>query len=68
MDMLFTEADGVKNHYIDVLPSVALIYKFNQKHNLNLSYRRHRYSPTLSMLNPRNTSTDSLLINQVTRI
>lgn len=64
MDMLFTEADGVKNHYIDVLPSVALIYKFNQKHNLNLSYRRHRYSPTLSMLNPRNTSTDSLLINQ----
>lgn len=64
IDILFTEADGVKNHYIDVLPAAALAYKFNRKHILNLSYQRSRFSPSLGMLNPRNTSTDSLYITQ----
>ena len=64
MDMMFTKADGVKNHYIDVLPAVALTYNFSQVHALTLSYKRLRFSPSLSMLNPRNMSTDSLYIQQ----
>lgn len=64
MDMMFTRADGIKNHYIDVLPAVALNYRFNQTHTLTLSYKRLRFSPSLSMLNPRNMSTDSLYIQQ----
>ena len=64
LDMMFSKADGVKNHYIDVLPSVALTYQFSQVHALTLSYNRLRFSPSLSMLNPRNLSTDSLYIQQ----
>lgn len=64
VDMMFTEADGVKNHYIDVLPAVALTYRFNPVHTLTLSYNRLRFSPSISMLNPRNLSTDSLYIQQ----
>ena len=63
-DMLFSDADRVKNHYIDLLPAVALAYKFNKKHTLGLSYNRARFSPTADQLNPRNTSTDSLFIQQ----
>ena len=62
VDMLFSDADRIKNHYIDILPAAALAYKFNEKHVLSLSYQRFRYSPTTDMLNPRNTSTDSLYI------
>lgn len=62
MDILFTDADHAKNHYIDVLPSVALAYRFNQKHTLSLNYSRSRFSPSAGQLNPRNTSTDSLYI------
>ncbi len=64
MDMMFSEADGVKNHYIDLLPAVGLSYRFSQIHTLTLNYNRFRYSPSLSMLNPRNTSTDSLYVQQ----
>lgn len=64
MDMLFSEADKVKNHYIDFLPAVALAYVFNQQHTLSLNYSRLRFSPTTEMLNPRNSSTDSLYIQE----
>lgn len=62
VDMLFSNADHVNNHYIDILPAAALAYKFNPKHTLSLNYQRFRYSPTTEMLNPCNTSTDSLHI------
>lgn len=64
IDMLFTKTDGVKKHYIDLLPVMALAYKFNQTHTLNLSYQRSRHSPSLDLLNPRNRSIDSLYIIQ----
>lgn len=64
IDMMFSNADHVKNHYIDFLPAVALAYNFNQKHSLNLSYSRSRFSPSAAQLNPRNTSSDSLFIQQ----
>lgn len=64
VDMMFSDADHAKNHYIDFLPAVALGYNFNQKHSLSLSYSRSRFSPSANQLNPRNTSTDSLYIQQ----
>lgn len=64
IDMMFSDADHVKNHYIDFLPAVALAYTFNQKHSLKLTYSRSRFSPSAAQLNPRNTSSDSLLIQQ----
>ncbi|MDE6216417.1 outer membrane beta-barrel protein [Bacteroides sp.] len=64
MDMLFTKAGQSRNHYIDVLPALALTYKFNQKHTLSLNYSRARFSPSAGQLNPRNTSTDSLYVQQ----
>lgn len=64
VDMLFTNADHIKNDYINLLPSLALAYLFNQKHTLSLNYNRNRFSPSADQLNPRNTSTDSLYIQQ----
>lgn len=64
LDMLFTNASHTKNNYINVLPSLALAYLFNQKHTLSLNYKRNRFSPSAECLNPRNTSTDSLYIQQ----
>lgn len=64
VDMMFSDADHQKNHYIDFLPAVALSYGFNQQHTINLNYSRSRFSPSAAQLNPRNTSTDSLYIQQ----
>lgn len=64
MDMVFTNVDGKKNNYIDVLPSVSLSYKVAKGNTLSLQYNRNRSTPGASMLNPRNTSTDSLFISQ----
>ena len=64
MDMVFTNVDGKKNNYIDVLPSVSLSYKVAKGNTLSLQYNRNRSTPGTSMLNPRNTSTDSLFISQ----
>lgn len=64
MDMVFTDADGEKNNYIDVLPSISLSYKIVKGNTVSLQYNRNRTTPEASMLNPRNTSNDSLYISQ----
>ncbi len=60
LDMVFTNADGYENHYINFVPSASLNYGINDKSNIGLSYTRRRTSPSASQLNPRNTSIDSL--------
>ena len=64
LDYVSSEADKVKNDYINLLPSVSASYRFNKKHQLSFNYRRNRTTPGMDMLNPRNTSTDSLTVNQ----
>lgn len=61
-DMVFTNADGIKNHYINFIPSLSLTYNFNKNNTLQLNASRDRVSPDISKLNPRNTSTDSLQV------
>lgn len=62
MDFVFSNADGTKNNYTKILPSVSLAYRFNKNNSLSLNYKRNRTSPNMNMLNPRNTSMDSLNI------
>ena len=64
LDYVSSEADNVKNDYINLLPSISASYKFNKNHQLSFNYRRNRTTPGMDMLNPRNTSTDSLTITQ----
>ncbi len=62
LDMVFSDADGVRNSYVDLVPSVSLSYKPIWKHAINLTYNRSRQMPTAGYLNPRNTSTNILLV------
>lgn len=62
MDYVSSEADKVKNDYINLLPSVSASYRFNKSHQISFNYRRNRTTPGMDMLNPRNTSTDSLSV------
>lgn len=61
-DIIFTNADAVKNHYINFVPSLSLTYNFNENNTLQLNASRDRVSPPLSKLNPQNISTDSLRV------
>lgn len=62
LDIMHSNADGVKHSYVDVLPTASLRYRFNERQNLKLTYARQRSNPTADVLNPRNTSTDSLFV------
>ena len=63
LDMVFSDADGVRNSYVDFVPSVSLAYKFSGNHMINLNYNRSRQMPSAGNLNPRNTSTNILTVN-----
>ncbi|MBO4945075.1 MAG: TonB-dependent receptor [Muribaculaceae bacterium] len=60
LDMVFTDADGVKHDYIDFLPSASLAYRIDRNQSVKFSYSRSRSLPSTNYLNPRNISTDSL--------
>lgn len=62
VDMVFNQSDGEKNRYINFVPSASFTYNFNKKNSLQLNFQRSRTSPEATMLNPRNTSTDSLYV------
>ena len=60
MDVVSRDADGAKKSYVNILPAISMSYKFKDSGVLRLNLDRKRTSPTLSSLNPRNTSSDSL--------
>lgn len=62
LDMVFTDVEGKKGHYLNFVPSASLGYHVNQRSNWQLSYNRSRTSPAASQLNPRNTSLDSMVV------
>lgn len=62
LDMAFSDADGVRNEYIDFVPSVSLAYMLAKAHRVNLTYNRSRQMPSAGALNPRNTSTNKLYV------
>jgi iron complex outermembrane receptor protein len=47
-----------KSNYADLFPSVLLVYKLDEKHNLSLSYNRGITRPNYSSLNPFRTYAD----------
>lgn len=63
MDMVFTNADGKTNRYVNFSPSLSLGYQTTAESNLQLDFSRRRTPPSVEYLNPRNTSTDSLYRN-----
>ncbi len=64
LDMVFSDAEGVKNSYIDFLPYASIYYNITDHHSLDLRYSRRRQMPSAGNLNPRNTSTDLLVVNK----
>ena len=64
LDMVFSDADGVRNSYVDLLPSVSLAYRPDAKNIINLNYDRSRQMPSAGDLNPRNTSTNILVVSK----
>lgn len=64
LDMVFSDADGVKNNYVDFVPALSLYYQITNQHSINLNYSRSRQMPNAGNLNPRNTSTDLLVVNK----
>ncbi len=64
LDMIFSDAGGVKNSYIDFLPYASVYYSITNRHSVDLSYGRRRQMPNSGNLNPNNTSTDHLVVNK----
>lgn len=64
LDMVFSDAAGVRHSYVDVVPSASARYKFDGRNSLSIQYDRTRVMPTAAELNPLNTSTDGLTVNE----
>lgn len=63
MDMFFVASGGQKNNYCNFKPSVTIGYKASSKHSFRLSYNKYMQTPTITQLNPYNTSTDTMIIS-----
>lgn len=64
LDIVTRDALGTKKSYVNFLPSVSLAYKVSPKSSFRINLKRQRTSPSLSTLNPLNTSTDSLYVTE----
>lgn len=62
VDVVYRDADGERKTYVNFLPAISLSYKFKNSATLRLNLDRKRTSPSLSTLNPSNTSSDSLYV------
>ncbi|MDO5666116.1 MAG: TonB-dependent receptor [Bacteroidia bacterium] len=63
VDMFFVTSGEQKNNYYNFKPSVTMGYKASSKHSFRLSYNKYMQTPTVTQLNPYNTSTDSMIIS-----
>ena len=64
LDMVFSDAAGVNNSYVDLVPSASFAYKLTKQHSLLLNYNRSRQMPSAGNLNPQNTSTNLLIVSK----
>ena len=64
LDIVERNSSGARKNFINFLPSVTFAYKLHPRGTLRLSFNRQRTSPSLSCLNPLNTSTDSLYFSE----
>jgi hypothetical protein len=59
-DMIFNRIEETDNHYLLLCPAVSVRYNLKPSQSLGLAYRINNQAPTSSILNPYNTSADSL--------
>ena len=63
LDVVSSEADGIKNNYVNFIPSLSLGYRFKTGGKLSFLYRRSRQFPVVNYLNPHNLSSDIFVKN-----
>lgn len=63
IDMFFVKSGVEKNNYYSLKPSLTIGYKPSSKHNFRLKYNKYMQTPTITQLNPFNTSTDTLIVS-----
>ena len=64
LDVVTRDASGANKSYVNFLPTLNLAYKASPSGTFRLNLGRQRTSPSLSALNPLNTSTDSLYVTE----
>ena len=62
--MLFRKVAGVDYDYKKPTGNLSLNWRMNSKHNVGASYNLRHTAPNVGQLNPYNTSTDSLMMQQ----
>lgn len=64
VNQIHSKTDKTENNYTDIKYSLNLKYAINTENRLRLNINRYTITPSVVLLNPYNTSTDSLLITQ----
>lgn len=61
-DLIFNKTEQVKDHYVRLKFAGNMHYRFNKANSLRFFTNGYTSTPSISLLNPYNTSTDSLQI------
>ena len=61
---IWLKAGTAAHHYFVPIVSASATYAFSDNHSINLMYQHGNKKPSTEMLNPYNTSTDSLVITR----
>ena len=64
MSIINSKAEVISNNYANIKYSLNLNYSINNQNRIRLSANRYTVAPSVNLLNPYDTSTDSLLITQ----
>jgi hypothetical protein len=59
-DLIFNRSNETENQYVKLKVAASIRYQPNSLQSFALAYRRDNTAPTIGVLNPYNTSTDSL--------
>jgi hypothetical protein len=60
-DIIFNKSEKVSNSYIKLNAAASLMYNINQANSVTLAFSQYNQPPAIGMLNPYNTSTDTLV-------
>lgn len=62
LNLIYNKSEGIHNNYNDLKYSISIGYKFNDKNSIRISSNHYTVAPSVTLLNPYNTSTDSLIV------
>ena len=63
-EILFRRVAGIDYDYNKPAGNISLNWRMNPSHSIGVSYNLRHITPNVSQLNPYNTSTDSLMVQQ----